>query len=198
MLFIRIELPYFKLFYENDHSLNVGNTIELIREYLGRINKPFALSGTAINAYQMRETTKSEVFKTALYVAPIILIILIIFTKSWLEPLVFLASVLVSVIVNMGTNIMFPSVSFLTNATASLLQLAISMDYSIFLLHAYQKEKEAGLEQKEAMANAMKKSFSSINSSMITTVAGFVAIMFMRYTIGMDLSRVMIRVFYLV
>lgn len=96
----------------------------------------------------MRETTKSEVFKTALYVAPIILIILIIFTKSWLEPLVFLASVLVSVIVNMGTNIMFPSVSFLTNATASLLQLAISMDYSIFLLHAYQKEKEAGLEQK--------------------------------------------------
>ena len=181
------------VFTENDHSLNVGNTIELIREYLGRINKPFALSGTAINAYQMRETTKSEVFKTALYVAPIILIILIIFTKSWLEPLVFLASVLVSVIVNMGTNIMFPSVSFLTNATASLLQLAISMDYSIFLLHAYQKEKEAGLEQKEAMATAMKKSFSSINSSMITTVAGFVAIMFMRYTIGMDLSRVMIK-----
>jgi predicted RND superfamily exporter protein len=181
------------VFTENDHSLNVGNTIELIREYLGRINKPFALSGTAINAYQMRETTKSEVFKTALYVAPIILIILIIFTKSWLEPLVFLASVLVSVIVNMGTNIMFPSVSFLTNSTASLLQLAISMDYSIFLLHAYQKEKEAGLEQKEAMATAMKKSFSSINSSMITTVAGFVAIMFMRYTIGMDLSRVMIK-----
>lgn len=181
------------VFTENDHSLNVGNSIELIREYLGTINKPFALSGTAINAYQMRETTKSEVFKTALYVAPIILIILIIFTKSWLEPLVFLASVLVSVIVNMGTNIMFPSVSFLTNATASLLQLAISMDYSIFLLHAYQKEKEAGLEQKEAMANAMKKSFSSINSSMITTVAGFAAIMFMRYTIGMDLSRVMIK-----
>lgn len=181
------------VFTENDHSLNVGNTIELIREYLGTINKPFALSGTAINAYQMRETTKSEVFKTALYVAPIILIILIIFTKSWLEPLVFLASVLVSVIVNMGTNIMFPSVSFLTNATASLLQLAISMDYSIFLLHAYQKEKEAGLEQKEAMATAMKKSFSSINSSMITTVAGFAAIMFMRYTIGMDLSRVMIK-----
>lgn len=181
------------VFTENDHSLNVGNSIELIREYLGTINKPFALSGTAINAYQMRETTKSEVFKTALYVAPIILIILIIFTKSWLEPLVFLASVLVSVIVNMGTNIMFPSVSFLTNSTASLLQLAISMDYSIFLLHAYQKEKEAGLEQKEAMATAMKKSFSSINSSMITTVAGFVAIMFMRYTIGMDLSRVMIK-----
>jgi predicted RND superfamily exporter protein len=181
------------VFTENDHSLNVGNSIELIREYLGTINKPFALSGTAINAYQMRETTKSEVFKTALYVAPIILIILIIFTKSWLEPLVFLASVLVSVIVNMGTNIMFPSVSFLTNATASLLQLAISMDYSIFLLHAYQKEKEAGLEQKEAMATAMKKSFSSINSSMITTVAGFAAIMFMRYTIGMDLSRVMIK-----
>lgn len=181
------------VFTENDHSLNVGNSIELIREYLGTINKPFALSGTAINAYQMRETTKSEVFKTALYVAPIILMILIIFTKSWLEPLVFLASVLVSVIVNMGTNIMFPSVSFLTNATASLLQLAISMDYSIFLLHAYQKEKEAGLEQKEAMATAMKKSFSSINSSMITTVAGFAAIMFMRYTIGMDLSRVMIK-----
>ncbi|MGI6714530.1 MAG: efflux RND transporter permease subunit [Bacilli bacterium] len=181
------------VFTESDHSLNVGKTIDEIRDYLTRIDKPFALSGTAVNAYKMRETTKSEVVRTSLYVAPIILLILIIFTKSWMEPAVFVATVLVSIIVNMGTNIFFPSVSFLTNSTASLLQLAISMDYSIFLLHAYQKEKESGLEAKEAMAVAMKNSFSSIGSSMLTTVAGFVALMFMRYTIGMDLSRVMIK-----
>lgn len=181
------------IFTESDYSLNVGKTIEEMRAYLTKIDKPFAMSGTAINAYNSRIVTEKEVFKVTLYVIPIILLILIIFTRSWAEPLIFLITVGVSVVINMGTNIFFPSVSFLTNSTASLLQLAISMDYSIFLLHAYQKEKKLVSDKKEAMVNAMKKSFTSISASMLTTVAGFVALMFMRYTIGLDLAGVMIK-----
>lgn len=181
------------VFTESDHSQNVGQTIEKMRDYLTRIRKPFAMRGTAVNAYYTQKLTESEVLKITLYVVPIILLILVLFTNSWAEPLIFLLSVGVSVLVNMGTNAFLPSVSFLTNSAATLLQLAISMDYSIFLLHSYQKERESGLDKKDAMISAMLKSFVSINSSMLTTVAGFVALMFMRYSIGLDLGVVMIK-----
>ena len=97
------------------------------------------------------------------------------------------------VLVNMGTSAFLPSVSFLTNSTASLLQLAISMDYAIFLLHQYTKERENGLEKTAAIKAAMSKSFLSIGSSMLTTVAGFAALMFMRYSFGLDLGIVMVK-----
>lgn len=181
------------VFTEDDHSRAVGRTIENIRAYLDRIKKPYAMRGTAINAYYTQKLTESEVMKITIIVIPIILFILLIFTSSWAEPIIFLIAVGVAVLVNMGTNIFLPSVSFLTNSTASLLQLAISMDYSIFLLHAYQKERADGLDKKEAMAMAMRKSFLSINSSMLTTAAGFLALVFMRYTIGIDLAVVMIK-----
>lgn len=181
------------VFTESEYSIKVGNAVEEIRDFLKLIDKPFAMSGTAVSTYYTRVLTTQEVFKITLYVIPIILIILIIFTSSWVEPFLFILSVGTSVLVNMGTNIIFPSISFLTNSTASLLQLAISMDYSIFLLHQYTKQRESGLSNTDAMKEAMSKSFLSINSSMFTTVAGFVALMFMRYTIGLDLAGVMIK-----
>lgn len=144
--------------------------------------------------YYTRTLTSSEVFKITLIAIPIILFILILFTSSWIEPFLFLIVVGVSVLVNMGTNAFLTGgISFLTNSTASLLQLAISMDYAIFLLHQYTKEREKGLEKKEAMKEAMSKSFLSIGASMLTTVAGFVALMFMRYTFGLDLGIVMVK-----
>ncbi|OQC11500.1 MAG: putative membrane protein YdgH [Tenericutes bacterium ADurb.Bin087] len=181
------------VFTEDDHSRAVGRAIEEIREYLETIKRPYAMRGTAINAYYTQKLTEEEVMRITIIVVPIVLFILLIFTTSWVEPLIFLIAVGVAVLVNMGTNLFFPSVSFLTNSTASLLQLAISMDYSIFLLHAYQKERAEGLDKKEAMVMAMRKSFLSINSSMFTTAAGFLALMFMRYTIGIDLAAVMIK-----
>ena len=181
------------VFTEEDHSRAVGKAIEQIRSYLEGIKRPYAMRGTAVNAYYTQKLTESEVLRVTVIVVPIILFILLVFTRSWAEPIIFLIAVGVAVLVNMGTNLFFPSVSFLTNSTASLLQLAISMDYSIFLLHAYQKERAEGLDKKDAMVMAMRKSFVSINSSMLTTAAGFLALMFMRYTIGIDLAAVMIK-----
>lgn len=181
------------IFEESEHDIAINKPIEEIRDFLERANVSYAMAGTAISTYNTREMTKKEVFTITLYVLPIILIILIIFSNSWAEPFLFLIVVGASVLVNMGTNFFFKEISFLTNSTASLLQLAISMDYSIFLLHQYKKQRENGLEPKAAMSKAMQNSFLSINSSMLTTVAGFAALMFMRYTIGIDLSMVMIK-----
>lgn len=181
------------MFTEDDHSLKTGEAIKEIQKRLERTPYKFALGGPAVSAYYMREITTSEVLKITLYVLPIVLLILLIFTNSWIEPLVFLIVVGVSVLINMGTNFVFSSISFITNSTAALLQLAISMDYAIFLLHQYTKERDDGSEKLEAMKKAMSKSFLSISSSMMTTVAGFSALMFMRYKIGMDLSAVMIK-----
>lgn len=181
------------IFEESDYSLLTGSAIEEIRSYLEIVNKPFAMSGTAISAYYTRTLTQSEVFKITLYVVPIIILILILFTTSWMEPFLFLVVVGVSVVVNMGTNYFFENISFITNSTASLLQLAIAMDYSIFLLHKYSKYKKEGYDVKTALNKAMKESFLSVSASMLTTAAGFVALMFMRYSLGLDMALVMIK-----
>lgn len=181
------------IFEESDYSLLTGSAIEEIRNYFEIVNKPFAMSGTAISAYYTRTLTQSEVFKITLYVIPIILFILVLFTTSWMEPLLFLIVVGVSVVVNMGSNYFFTNISFITNSTASLLQLAIAMDYSIFLLHKYSKYKKEGYEVRQALGKAMQESFLSVSASMLTTAAGFVALMFMRYSLGFDMAIVMIK-----
>ncbi len=181
------------LFEEDQYSLETGKSIERLKDKLDNFGKPYAMSGQAVSSYYTRKMTSDEVFKITLYVIPIVLVILFIFTNSWIEPLLFIIVVAASVLINMGTNIIFPSISFLTNSTASLLQLAITMDYAIFLLHRYTKERKAGLSNIEAVKKAMYESFLPINSSMLTTVAGFTALIFMRYTIGADLALVMIK-----
>ncbi len=194
--FYRDGSALFQIMFEyDDHSLKTGEAIKAIKKYMdstGAHNK-YALGGSAVSSYYMREMTKGEVMKITLYVVPIVLLILLIFTNSWMEPVLFLVVVGVAVLVNMGSNVVFTNISFITNSTAALLQLAISMDYAIFLLHQYTSEKKAGKEKKEAMVDALKKSVLSISSSMLTTVAGFAALFFMRYSIGMDLSGVMIK-----
>ena len=109
------------------------------------------MSGTATATYFTRTLTESETLGVVVYILPLALLILVLFTKSWLEPLIYMFVVGVSVLVNMGTNFIFPSVSFLTNSTAMLLQMAIVMDYSIFILNRYRMSKEAGLSTRAAL-----------------------------------------------
>ncbi|NLZ61272.1 MAG: MMPL family transporter [Acholeplasmataceae bacterium] len=176
-----------------DNAPTTVKAINEIREYLALIEEPFAMSGTATATYFTRTLTESETLGVVVYILPLALLILVLFTKSWLEPLIYMFVVGVSVLVNMGTNFIFPSVSFLTNSTAMLLQMAIVMDYSIFILNRYRMSKEAGLSTRAALKEARKKSFIPVTSSMLTTVASFIALMFMRYTIGMDMALVMIK-----
>ncbi len=188
------EAALFQVMFEEDqYSLKTGESIEALRADLTEQNYDFAMSGPAINSHYTRKLTSDEVFKITLYVIPIILIILFIFTNSWIEPLIFLIVIGVTVLINMGTNLMFDDISFLTQSTASLLQLAVTMDYAIFLLHRYTTYRDEGLDKKDAMVKALSKSLLPISSSMLTTAAGFAALIFMRYTIGADLAYVMIK-----
>ena len=110
---------------------------------------------------------------------------------GWLVPFVFLASIGVSILLNLGSNWFFGEISYITKALASVLQLAVTMDYSIFLWHSYNEQLAHTDDHQQAMAQAICRTFSSVLGSSITTVAGFAALCFMSFTLGRDLGLVM-------
>ncbi len=146
-----------------------------------------ALAGDAINIATSQMLVVSEVIKASAILVPIILLILIISTESWLEPFLFISSIGISVLINMGSNILFGKVSFLTQSISPILQLAVSLDYAIFLLHSFSEYRKE-LPVQEAMQRAMNRAFTAIAASAATTLFGFVALLFMRFRIGSDLG----------
>ncbi|MEE0776856.1 MAG: MMPL family transporter [Bacillota bacterium] len=149
------------------------------------------ISGAAEDSRYMREVVNKEMTKIILIIVPICLLILMLAGKTWIEPLLYITSIGVAVVFNMGTNLIFPNISFITQSMSAVLQLAISMDYSLFLFHRYLEERDLGNDVHQALSNAVKTSFSSISSSALTTVAGFLALIFMSYSIGTDLGLVL-------
>lgn len=119
------------------------------------------------------------------------MIILTILSKSYIEPWLYLISIGIAVFINKGTNIMFSSVSNITDSITAILQLALSMDYSIMLSNRYRQEREKEKNKEKAMKNALYDSFKAISSSSITTVVGLLALVFMSFTIGKDLGFVL-------
>lgn len=181
------------VFQESDHSKVTDGAIVGIRSYLNSINYPYAMGGSAVETYNARHITESEVTKITIMVIPIFILILLLFTKSFMEPFIFILVIGISVLINMGTNAIFPNISFLTQSTAVLLQFAVSMDYAIFLLHRYNDVRLTEDDPVKAMSIALKKSFIPVSSSALTTMASFVALMFMRYTLGLDMALVLIK-----
>ena len=118
-------------------------------------------------------------------------IILIIMSESYFEPVIFFMAIGSAVAINMGTNIIFNSVSMVTNSICSILQLALSMDYSIMLMSRFRQEKKKNPNSKEAMKKALRHSFGAISSSSITTMVGLLALVFMSFTLGKDLGIVL-------
>ena len=163
-------------------------TVNAIRKLIGDEN---SMSGSAVNTSVATQATNSEIKKIILLVLPICLEILCITSHSWIEPILLLGTIGVAIILNKGTNLMFGSISFVTNAAGGVLQLAVSMDYSIFLLHRFEEMRAQGQEPKEAMINALCKSTSSILSSGLTTIIGFAALILMRFKIGPDMGIAM-------
>ncbi len=121
----------------------------------------------------------------------LLMLVLFIMCSSWFEPVLFLATIGVAVGINMGSNIMFDSVSQMTYSVASILQVVLSMDYSIILMNRYRQEKKTAADKYDAMKNALRNSFSSVTSSGMTTVIGLLMLIFMSFTIGMDLGLVL-------
>lgn len=148
-------------------------------------------TGQSASAYYNNKDSGDEMMVIGLVAVAIILLILFLTTHSWIEPLLYFGVILVAVILNMGTNIFIGAVSSMTNTIAALLQLALSIDYSIFLLHAYNAEKKKTPDKVQAMKNALKKSLSPISASSLTTIASFVALMFMTFQIGMNFGLVL-------
>lgn len=119
------------------------------------------------------------------------LLILIVMSNSYVEPFLFLTAILVGVVLNKGTNVIFDNVSNITDSIVAILQLALSMDYSIMLMNRYNQEKEKASDKIEAMKEALYHAFSSIASSSVTTIVGLLALVFMSFTIGKDLGFVL-------
>jgi len=176
------------IFTEHDHSLATGEAIAAIMQLEGG---RLTMRGPAVDAYRTRQAAASEVSTIILFVAPMFLAILFFSTTSWIEPLLFIAAIGSSILINMGTNFFFGDISYITQASAGLLQFAVTMDYSIFLLHRFSEERAKGQDTRPAMLLALKHSCSAISASSLTTIAGFVALMFMRYSIGLDMGLVL-------
>ena len=138
------------------------------------------------------EQQKTEVTFTLLTIGVSILIaILIVMSKSWAEPVLFLIAIGMAVVINLGTNLFLGYISDITFSIAPVLQLVLSMDYSIILMNRYRDEKAAGLGKTDAMKSALEQSFSSIFSSSFTTVVGLLALVFMTFKIGRELGIVL-------
>ena len=164
------------------------SVIPAVREIIGEEN---CMSGTAVTSVLAPVNTSVEVQQIMFLAVPIIFLILILTTNSWFEPVLFMITIGVAILINRGTNLMFGTVSFVTNAAGSVLQLAVSMDYSIFLLHRFSENREEGLPVEKAMIEEVKQSVGSILSSGLTTVTGFLALVLMRFKIGPDMGWVM-------
>lgn len=188
-----VDADLVETYYEDGHALfsfqvDEGKEVDATDEIYDVIGESNAMSGEAIDTAVAQKMTGQETFNAAAILIPIVILILLLSTRSWIEPVFFLVAIGVSVLINLGTNIFIGEISFISQAVAPILQLAVSLDYAIFLLHSfddYRKEMDSPLE---AMKLAMKKSFPAIAASASTTFFGFMALTFMEFEIGADLG----------
>ncbi len=174
-------------FMESDYA---KTTNKAIGDIIG-LSDSIYLSGNAAANYYQRQLMTGEIINATVIVVVIALVILFLMSSSRLDPLLYIIVIVVAIVLNMGTNLIFGSVSYLTESVASILQLALSIDYAIFLLNRYKKERAEGKGAEEAMGVALVRSFSPISASSLTTVACFITIMFMQYRLGLDMGVVM-------
>ena len=179
-----------------DVTFDKGDNDDLTKEAVGRIQDMLGergrYAGPAVENKSLEETRDKEMQVIMTVAVILILIILCATTDSWFEPVLFLSVMGIAIILNMGSNIMLGTISFMSSSVAAVLQLATSMDYSVFLLHTYVRRNEAKPGNKEkAMAGALKESAVSILSSAMTTFVGFMALLSMRFGLGRDVGLVL-------
>ena len=177
------------IFKNGDDDPQTRSGIEEIYKIVGKDRGYFA--GSAVSSKEREESITREITIAIGMALFIIWLILTLTTTSYIEPFLFILVMVIAIILNMGSNLMFGSISFFTFSTAAILQLAVSMDYSIFLLHTFTSIKNTGVEIRTAMEMAVKESCSSILASGATTIVGFIVIAFMRFTIGKDVGFVL-------
>lgn len=180
-------------YYKNNNALmnitvqedRIISATEEIRKIIGDDNK---MTGSAVNTAIATTNSVSEIRVVTIVGVLFTILILILTTESWIEPVIILIGLLVSIVINAGTNLIFGEISFVTNAAGNILLLAVSLDYTVFVLHRYKEEKKNYNDHVMAMGKALEVSFSSILSSALTTIIGFLALIFMQFRIGPDLG----------
>ena len=149
--------------------------------------------GAVIEKANLREAIEGEIPVIMGISLCLVVAIMLLTSKSWLEPFVLLLASGVAILLNMGTNAIFGQISYITNAVAAILQLALSIDYSIVLLHGYRQKKETESDKHRAMAAAIKDVLKPISASALTTMAGLLALLFMSFRIGFDIGTVLMK-----
>ena len=183
-------------FYNNNNALfsitiEEEKELEVVRAVRELVGNKGAINGEAADLASMQNATGTEVLNATIIILPIIILILVLSTTSWIEPLFFLAAIGVSIIINMGSNLAFGQISFVSFSVAPILQLAVSLDYAIFLLHSFGAFRKKYSDPEVAMKMAIKKSVKTIAASALTTLFGFLALIFMDFGIGADLGMVL-------
>ena len=171
-------------------TMSSDETMEAITQIRKLASKQCFISGMSAVVTDTKDLCDKEVPIYVTIAVILSLIVLSLTMDSFLVPIFFLLSIGMAIVYNLGTNVFKGEISYITQALTAVLQLGVTMDYSIFLWHSYQEEKKVnGKENKEAMADAIASTFSSVIGSSITTVAGFVALCFMTFTLGLDLGQ---------
>lgn len=174
-----------------DETTSADGTMEAIKNIRKIADKDCFLSGMSAVVTDTKDLSEKE---APIYVCIAVLLscmVLSVTMDSFLIPFLFLLSIGMAIVYNLGSNIFLGEISYITKALSAVLQLGVTMDYSIFLWHSYQELQGAVPDKKEAMARAISETITSVVSSSMTTVAGFIALCFMSFTLGMDLGIVM-------
>lgn len=175
-----------------DEGTSADSTMDAITQIRKLAGKQCFVSGMSAIVTDTKALSERE---TPIYVLIAVLLstlVLAVTMESFIIPVLFLLSIGMAIVYNLGSNVIFGEISYITKALAAVLQLGVTMDYSIFLMHSYE-EQQAVYEgdKKRAMAHAISQTFSSVIGSSVTTVAGFIALCFMSFTLGMDIGVVM-------
>ncbi len=168
-----------------------GDAIKEIRTILG--DAKYALGGTAPVSRQVFDDAISELPIYLAIAVVLVLIVLFLTAHSWIEPLIFITTMGVAILINMGSNIMFGEISIITFCAAAIFQLGMAMDYSIFLMHMYTEERASGMDSHAATKSALKRTLPTVAASGLTTMGGMGALFMMSFTIGADLGGVLLK-----
>ena len=174
-----------------DTSTSSEESMNAVAQIRKLSTKDCFVSGMTAMVLDLKNLCETEESKYILVAVLLSLAVMMLLLDSFVVPFIFLVSIGMAILYNLGSNIVFGEISYVTKAIAAVLQLGVTMDYSIFLWHSYMEHLDRGLSRKEAMGQAIDATLVSVTGSSITTVAGFLALCFMTYKMGMDLGLVM-------
>lgn len=174
-----------------DSATSADETLAAVEEVRSVAGKQCFVAGMSAMVVDLKQISESEEIVYVILAVLLCCVAMLLLLDSWLIPFVFIGSIGMMILLNLGSNYFLGEISFVTKALAAVLQLAVTMDYSIFLWHSYNEQREKYSDNKEAMTMAIKATLSSVIGGSTTTIAGFIALCFMTFTLGLDLGVVM-------